>query len=168
MNRIFITSDTHFGHSNILKYEAEKRPFSSIEEHDEELVYRWNATVKPNDTVWHLGDVLFGEKSFATVARLNGLKKLVLGNHDNQPMSKYLEYFDEVCGVAKLRGYILSHVPIHPSQFYKFKGNLHGHMHSNKLDDPRYINVSVENTGLAPALLDTILHNAELLNSQGI
>ena len=79
---IWFTSDTHFGHLNIMKYC--KRPFKSIEEHDEELIRRWNERVKPNDTVYHLGDFAwFGPlKCDEYLSRLNGFKHLILGNHD--------------------------------------------------------------------------------------
>jgi calcineurin-like phosphoesterase family protein len=60
VNRVFVTSDTHFGHKRVIEFEAAHRPFATIEEHDRELIARWNATVKPKDTVWHLGDVYFG------------------------------------------------------------------------------------------------------------
>ena len=162
MNRIFIIADTHFGHKKIIDFESASRSFATIEEHDDELVRRWNNTVGKKDTVWHLGDVLFGEGAFATLGRLNGVKKLVMGNHDHYPTAKYLEHFNTVLGCAQLRGYILSHVPVHPAQFGRFKGNLHGHLHSKTLDDPRYINVSAERLNLTPALLDTLLHNAEV------
>ncbi len=52
---IFLTSDTHFGHGRIL--ELSHRPFDSIEQHDDEIVRRWNEVVGPKDTVIHLGDV---------------------------------------------------------------------------------------------------------------
>lgn len=160
MNRVFIISDTHFGHKKIIEFEATNRPFLTVEEHDAELVRRWNATVKKNDTVWHLGDVLFGREAFVTLGLLNGVKKLVMGNHDRYPTELYLEHFNQVLGSAKLRGCILTHVPVHPSQFGRYRANIHGHLHSNKMDDARYINVSAEHTGLAPILLDTVLHNA--------
>lgn len=161
-NRIFVISDTHFGHKKIIDFEAVARPFTSVEEHDAELVRRWNAAVNKNDTVWHLGDVLFGREAFATLGLLNGVKKLVMGNHDRYPASTYLEHFNQIVGAAELRGCILTHIPIHPAQFRRFKANIHGHLHSNKLDDPRYINVSAEHTDLAPVLLDTVLHQAQL------
>lgn len=160
MNRVFVIADTHFGHKNIIGFEAERRPFATIEERDAELVYRWNQTVGKNDTVWHLGDVLFGQAAFGTLALLNGVKKLVMGNHDHYPTSQYLEHFNKVYWSVKLRDCILSHVPVHPCQFGRFKANVHGHLHSNKLDDPRYINVSAENTGLRPVFLDAVLHEA--------
>lgn len=157
MNRVFIIADTHFGHKKILEFEAGSRSFPTIEAHDDELVRRWNDAVKPKDTVWHLGDVLFGEAAFATLGRLNGVKKLVMGNHDRYPMWRYLEHFSQVFGTVKLRDYILSHVPVHPGQFGRFKGNIHGHLHSNVLDDARYINVSAEQVNLTPVLLDKLL-----------
>lgn len=162
MNRVFIIADTHFGHKRIIEFEAKTRPFETVEEHDAELVRRWNATVKPKDTVWHLGDVLFGREAFATIALLNGVKKLVMGNHDRYPTALYLDHFNQVVGAAELRGCILTHIPVHPAQFGRYKANIHGHLHSNKMDDPRYINVSAEHTGLTPMLLDTVLHNAEI------
>lgn len=157
MNRIFIIADTHFGHKKILQFEKTNRPFATIEEHDEELVHRWNAVVKPKDTVWHLGDVLFGRNSFAVLSRLHGIKKLVLGNHDRYPIQLYLEHFTHVAGNAELRNCILTHIPVHPTQFNRYELNIHGHLHSNTLSDRRYVNVSAEQVGLTPLLLDTLL-----------
>lgn len=156
-NRIFIISDTHFGHKKICQFEPVARPFSTVQEHDDELVRRWNSVVRDCDTVWHLGDVLFGEDSFDTIARLNGVKKLVMGNHDRYPIERYAQHFRQICGSAKVRDCILTHIPIHPNQFYRFKANIHGHLHSNTLSDPRYINVSAEQLNLTPVLLDTVL-----------
>lgn len=156
MRRVFVISDTHFGHTNILKYEPEHRPFDTIEEHDEKLIELWNKRVEPKDIVWHLGDVALKQSALGIVARLNGEKRLVLGNHDVYPMEDYLKYFKVVCGSAAHKGYLLSHMPVHPCQFGRFKGNVHGHMHSKKLDDRRYYNASAENIGLVPMLFDYV------------
>jgi len=157
MPEIFLIADTHFGHKNILEFEKERRPFSCIEEHDEELVRRWNETVKVKDTVWHLGDVLFGKCNFPILDRLNGNKKLVMGNHDQYPVGMYAEYFTKVYGCASFKGgIILTHVPIHESQFYRYKVNVHGHSHSKRMVDSRYICVSAEQTGLKPISLSVI------------
>lgn len=156
-NRIFVIADTHFGHKNIIGFEADTRPYASIEEHDADLVYRWNSVVRKNDTVWHLGDVLFDTAAFDTLAQLNGVKKLVMGNHDRYPSAKYLEHFSQIFGTVKMRDCVFTHVPVHPYQFYCFKANVHGHMHSNSLDDPRYICVSAEQVNLTPILLDTVM-----------
>lgn len=78
------TSDTHFGHRNILRFEPEARPFSSTEEMDEVLIERWNAVVRPHDIVYHLGDAIMGDfkAGVEKMQRLNGHKILIPGNHD--------------------------------------------------------------------------------------
>ncbi|GAC1409138.1 MAG: metallophosphoesterase family protein [Burkholderiaceae bacterium] len=157
MKRVFLIADTHFGHKNILLYEKEKRPFATIGEHDESLIERWNSVVKPDDTVWHLGDVLFGQQSFAILPRLHGLKNLVMGNHDQYPIRWYAKHFRGIYGAAELHDCILTHVPIHPQQFYRFRGNIHGHTHSHSIGDPRYACVSVEQTQLMPVLFDEVI-----------
>lgn len=83
---IYFISDEHFGHDNIIKYC--NRPFSSTEEMNEELIKRHNSIIKPNDTVYHLGDFAFGDGSSNPgkfFNRLNGKKILVKGNHDAKP-----------------------------------------------------------------------------------
>lgn len=157
MNRVFVTSDTHFGHKNIIKFEPVHRPFASIEEHDRALVERWNAVVNPKDTVWHLGDVFFGTNGHHVLAALHGYKKLVLGNHDHYPIAVYQQYFSKIAGAAEYGGCILTHVPIHECQLHRYAKNIHGHMHAKSVPDPRYVCVSVEHTGLAPVLMKSVL-----------
>lgn len=162
----FFTSDLHLGHKNIIKFEAEHRPFSSVEEMNEAIVDRWNRTVGVKDVVWVLGDVVFGLDNFWYLDRLNGQKNLVLGNHDHYPKDKYLEKFRKVEGVAKFDSCILSHVPVHPNQLgHRFRANIHGHLHSKRVqyvsatetyDDDRYINVAVEQNNLFPIAWDVI------------
>jgi calcineurin-like phosphoesterase family protein len=81
MNRWF-TSDTHFGHANIIKYC--NRPFTDVDEMNEAIVENWNRVVAADDTVYHLGDVALGpwEKWDEVLTRLNGHKILVVGNHE--------------------------------------------------------------------------------------
>lgn len=159
-NKIYITGDTHFGHKNVLVFESQLRSFATIEEHDRVLVEKWNAVVRPCDTVWHLGDVFFGGKdNHGVLAALNGNKRLVLGNHDAYPLEVYQRYFTKIVGSIQLHGFILTHVPVHPYQLQRrYVGNIHGHMHSAKLDDPRYRCVSVEQTELQPMLLNEVLN----------
>lgn len=157
MNQVFVIADTHFGHKRVLEFEPEKRPFSTIEEHDEALVARWNAVVSKKDTVIHLGDVCFGRKSFEILPRLNGIKKLIAGNHDHYATSLYLEHFNRVSASEEYKDYILTHIPVHVCQFTRYKGNIHGHLHSRVVDDPRYKSVSVEHTNLAPLPLSEVL-----------
>ena len=80
--KMFFTSDTHFQHTNIIKYC--KRPFKDVEENDEEIIRRWNEKVPEDGIVFHLGDVAFGdpERVDNILGRLNGKIYLVIGNHD--------------------------------------------------------------------------------------
>lgn len=154
--RKFVISDTHFGHIRVLDFEKPFRPFASIEEHDRELVKRWNAVVKPKDTVYHLGDVFFGKDGHKVLAELNGYKKLILGNHDVYPIQVYLAYFKKIMACEVEQNAILTHIPIHPDEFRHRELNIHGHIHSRKLLDERYVCVSVEHTNLQPVLLSDI------------
>jgi len=92
----YFTSDTHFGHSNIIKYC--NRPFKDAGEMDRALVSNWNELVKPEDTVYHLGDVAFAspERTTHIVSNLNGHKILILGNHDRAEKKMLDRGFQEV------------------------------------------------------------------------
>lgn len=94
----WITSDHHFGHKNIIAYED--RPFSSIEEMDAYMIERWNKTVAPDDTVYHLGDFALSSRQhiIELIEQLNGRIVLILGNHDfrNGGPNFYAEHVDSV------------------------------------------------------------------------
>lgn len=77
---VFYTSDTHFGHANILKYTD--RPWSTVDEMDAGLIERWNSVVGPGDTVYHMGDVIMNMRSLDRIQYLNGNLILMAGNHD--------------------------------------------------------------------------------------
>jgi len=79
---IFFTSDSHYGHRNIIKYA--NRPFTSLADMNETMIANWNNVVQKNDHVYHLGDFVFGSKKYSksVVDRLNGKIHVVLGNHD--------------------------------------------------------------------------------------
>jgi len=81
--RIFFTSDNHFFHENIFKFTS--RPFRDLSHMHEEMIKRWNAVVRPGDTVYVVGDFTNGGNSADrewAANRLNGFKILVQGNHD--------------------------------------------------------------------------------------
>ncbi len=82
MSKIWFTSDTHYYHSNIIKYC--NRPYKDVEEMNEALIRNFNAVVRPEDTVYHLGDFGFShvDKLKYILSRLNGNKVLIYGNHD--------------------------------------------------------------------------------------
>lgn len=157
MPEVFLISDTHFGHEKILEYEPMRQQLGkTIEEHDETLIEKWNKTVRAKDTVWHLGDVVFTRSSLKLLGRLHGVKKLVMGNHDTYNIKNYLHYFNACYGAYKMDDFLLTHIPIHESQKYRFKGNIHGHMHGKALPDPFYCNVSCEQIGFRPVPLHIV------------
>ena len=167
MNKIWLISDTHFGHEKILEYCD--RPFSSIREHDEYLIYKWNSKVEKDDTVVHCGDFALGTSRGyinSVCKKLNGKKRLVLGNHDIHT-DIFAKYFKLYGSFEPRRGVICTHIPIHPmnimSDLNRFKINIHGHTHNTEVltyDSPtkrskhkNYVNVSVEKINYTPVLL---------------
>lgn len=155
-HRKFFISDLHLGHKNIMKYSKGFRPdFETIEEHNEWLVSQWNSVVTTNDIVYVLGDVVFGKENFHYLNRMKGQKFLIRGNHDKYSMELYLTYFQNVYGLLNKFGFWLSHAPVHTCSL-RNKINLHGHVHQNSLDDPRYFNVSVEVLNGIPISLEEI------------
>ena len=84
MKNIFFTSDTHFFHSNVIKYS--NRPFKNVLEMNDFLIKSWNQTVKKNDDVYHLGDFALCKKKDlkSIVSKLNGNIHVVKGNHDRE------------------------------------------------------------------------------------
>ena len=83
--KYFFTSDTHFGHENIIEYCG--RPFKDVTHMNEELIRRWNARVTPDDVVFHLGDFsMMGGAVSKFYKRLNGNIIWIKGNHDKKPI----------------------------------------------------------------------------------
>jgi len=157
----WVAADHHFGHPNIVKFKDDNDNllrgalFPTLEEHDEALIARHNALVHPSDRVYLLGDVAIARRGIQSLGRLNGRLVLVKGNHDIFSLKDYLPYVDDIrsCVVQKDgegNKVILTHIPVHSDCLGRFGRNIHGHLHQNKLDDPRYICVSLEHTNYAP------------------
>ena len=167
MPATYLVSDTHFGHAGVCRFTqadgvTKLRPWTDPDEMDEEMVRRWNDRVRPKDKVYHLGDVVINRKALATLARLNGDKVLIRGNHDIFQDEDFHPYFRSIRGCHVLNGMILTHIPIHPESLGRFGVNIHGHLHSNRvmLDgeiDVRYHSVCVEMTDFAPILFEDVL-----------
>jgi calcineurin-like phosphoesterase family protein len=152
---IYFISDTHFSHENIIGYAA--RPFASVEEMDETMVDRWNAVVKPSDHIYHLGDVAMKKPHLAIIKRLNGKKRLIMGNHDIFDYSDYIKAgFQKVMGMRVLNNILFTHVPVHPYSMGRFRGNAHGHIHQAATYDGQYINLSVEAVDYTPVTLEDV------------
>lgn len=181
MPNIFVSSDPHFGHANILKFVTHvldcpkkggfdrdeestcgcprMRPFSTAEEMDEFIVQEHNKVVKPSDKWYCVGDVAMNKKDIATVGRMNGQKRLVRGNHDIFSDKYYTPFFESIYGSRVFEDMILTHIPIHPESLKDRWTNVHGHVHSNVPAlhfGVKYLNVSMEVIGYRPLAIEEV------------
>ena len=169
MSNIFLCSDHHFGHANILTFldaDGNKvRNFNSVEEMDERMVENHNLVVMPKDKVYFLGDVAFNKANLAIVARLNGEKVLIKGNHDQEKLSEYQKYFKDGRGSHQFSGLLFTHIPVHVDSLSRWIANVHGHLHTNEVmlrgfgnkpvePDPRYFSVCMERIAYIPISLE--------------
>jgi len=177
---IWFTSDTHFGHRNMVEKftladGSPARKFASVEEMDETMITRWNEVVRPSDHVYHLGDVTMhrqlGQIKYSVLDRLAGHKRLVLGNHDADKVENYLQWFEKIFASRVLDQILFTHIPVHPESLGRFRANVHGHTHHQclppvtKIDQKGYgrvervvpyINICVEQTDYRPLSLEQI------------
>lgn len=162
MSNVYIVSDLHIGHKNICKYRPE---FEDVNRHNTAMIENVLRTCGKRDTLWLLGDICFDESYdwiYYEFCQNIGQVNLVIGNHcsENNERQRILGYAHE-CGVklhslVSYKGCWLSHHPIHPQEL-RGKFNIHGHMHREQIDDPRYYNACVEHTGWKPKLFKEIL-----------
>ena len=142
MARVFMISDLHLGHKNVLKFRHCR--YDSLDEMHQDAITSWNSVVTKRDLVYVLGDIAWGSAALQLYKEMNGNKTLIMGNHDKFKPSELLSIFGSIHGARAYKGHILTHIPIHPSEFRRWRYNIHGHLHGNKIKDPRYINVNVD------------------------
>lgn len=169
---IWVISDTHFNHKNILSFEDKVgkpvRPFASVDEMNETMIERWNSVVRTGDKVYHLGDVLFGHNKMdwlnANMPRLNGQKRLVFGNHDEPANFVGRGHFGKTSmwRMFSESNILMTHVPVHGSTLGedRFEGktmlNVHGHIHQNTSPVGPYYNACVEMNNYTPVNLEDL------------
>lgn len=182
---LFLTSDTHFGHENIIKYCS--RPFTSADEMDAEMITRWNIVVQPDDVVIHLGDIAFKNRRQVEeiVSKLNGKVYLVVGNHDDPPKIRRTKCFAGVSYDTKVGSVIvpeltelyvngelvamLSHYP--KGEWYDGEKKIpffFGHIHTSeikKIEDGPYdvigsYDVGVDNNNFCPLPIEMAIAKA--------
>lgn len=181
--KTWVYSDPHFYHGNICKFEREPgvklRPWDDANKMTEDMILWYNEMVDNGDRVYILGDVAFTPGKFRDVMlRLKGRKVLVPGNHEPRRFDKVCADTDvEVRGYVVKKGFIMSHIPIHPGSLSRWQLNIHGHTHANQVEpivggpwvgyeesyDPRYFCACVEQTNFRPILLDDILKSRGLV-----
>ena len=140
-NRVFVTSDTHFGHANIIKYCS--RPFASANEMDAAMIARWNARVRDDDVVFHLGDFAFAreDRILAILEQLQFEELIIVpGNHDKELLNiprdripngvTIMNDLHEFNHDGKM--FVTCHFPMEEwNKCHKGSIHLHGHTHNN-------------------------------------
>jgi len=182
MANIFFTSDTHFAHDKPFIYES--RGFKNIYEHDEQIIKNWNSVVKPEDTVYHLGDLYLNDEKegLNCIRRLNGHIFIAIGNHDTE---NRIEQYMGLYNVSDIqmayyfkngkRHFYLSHFPMMIGPIEDRHGLicLHGHTHSTNpyehMAKCRCYNVGLDAHNLFPVSIEQVkedfaLEKKRLLN----
>ena len=155
---IWLVSDTHFCHENLIKYVPTRQHFVSVEEMNETIISEWNQSVSPTDEVIHLGDFILGsdlEKASEIINRLNFKRlTLIVGNHDtNNKIENVYAKNEKIFVVPMIQDeeFILTHYPVHPNLLEEHslrsngineRFNIHGHIHNGKINDKRYLNLN--------------------------
>ena len=173
---IWLISDTHFFHEKILTFTdgatgelIRGSRFANVTEMNECMADNWVSTVKKDDIIYHLGDVMIGPKEeFLTLFnKLPGRKRLILGNHDDAKFLVQNNVFQKVLmwRMFPEMGLLLSHVPLHESSLrhgnphdpnVKTMLNVHGHIHQNLSPTINHRNVSVEAINYTPINIEEI------------
>lgn len=159
--QIWLTTDTHFGHANMVK--LCHRP----EDFEKRIIDNWYQVVRPEDIVIHLGDVTWHVKDYLddVVAKLPGKKILVRGNHDEKSLMYYMKHgFDLAVDSLSMKYRGLDILFTHePKIFHEHDINIHGHLHNNTLElsEPYslYYLISLENNGYTMTNLDALVRH---------
>jgi len=151
----WFTSDLHFGHNNIITYC--KRPYADKNEMDGGLITNWNKKIQPTDSVYVLGDFSFHKenKTREIILRLNGIKHMILGNHDRgygKDVNLWYEYFVSVEDYARVtvdgHKFVLCHFPF--ASWERGYVNLHGHTHGMRTPYFAQHDVGVDYNNMVP------------------
>ena len=197
MSNRFAIADPHFSHPGTIRFAGKHggplRPWGRVadkdempddemqrrvSEMDEAMVANWNRVVGPKDIVEVLGDVVMNRRYLPILGRLNGRKRLRMGNHDiftKKWNADYAPYFEEITAYKVMSDLILSHIPLHPESVkQRWLANVHGHLHDGQVmreidddsgwgpeiarwvPDDRYLCVSVEQIDYTPISFDEV------------
>lgn len=165
---IWFGADLHIGHNNIHKYRTR---FSNVKEHDEYMLDMLSEKIGKNSPIFLLGDICFTEEAIEKLAMLDTWKniRIILGNHDTDRGLRIYDWvkwgFTNIHSLMKYKEFYLSHCPIHPEEL-RGKVNIHGHSHDFKIDDPRYVGVSMEQTDYKLVSLREIRNKLNQLGEQ--
>ena len=170
MSNVRLISDYHFGH----KFMAQLRGFKTTDEMNNHIIEEHNKVVNKKDLTYILGDISMHDPTYYPLLdKMNGRKRIIMGNHDDMKDAKELmKYCEQLGALFKYKGIFISHCPVHPSELeYRVQYNIHGHTHENfmkadvfelgkgYLPDKRYINVCCEVQNYKPKLLKELIPN---------
>jgi len=154
-------ADLHLGHGpGILRIRPQ---FKTIEEHDQFVVDSINEVVNPKDTLYILGDTVIRELGWFYINQINCRNKIKIpGNHCGERTPIREVFFKSITGAHARRlpsseiGAVFTHIPVHPSCLDRWQVNVHGHLHDQLIDDPRYLCVSCEAVNFKPINMEEI------------
>jgi len=170
--KTYITSDLHFGHTNIMKFCPKTRGhYKDVAHMHSEMIRMWNETVNPEDTVYILGDVAFlpADQAVAILKSLNGSLILIEGNHDRKALKdaafrrcfkEIHKYYDTVYNGIRI---IMFHYPILEwDQMHRGAVHFYGHKHGNLsgLEHYRARDAGYDATGNVVTLIDDLIKDA--------
>lgn len=169
----WFVSDTHWSHEKLCSVFKRPngrfvRPFANADEMDRIMIENWNRVVQDDDVVINLGDVAIKHAALKIHYQLKGTKRLQMGNHDISDAKDFLKHFETILGPIKVddsfgNSYIISHMPIHQDCLAPWcKANIHGHLHINVVNDPRYISMCMEQIDYTPFHLDEVHKRVDL------
>lgn len=164
---IYFTSDTHFGHENIIKYC--NRPFKNSNQMNNVLIRNYNEIVTNDDVVYFLGDMMMSnDKHYLErlIQKMKGRKILISGNHDRLKPFDYVEIgFESVHTSLTIEYYEVDFRLIHdPAAFCDRKEDciyLYGHLHTTQIDIPNSHCCCVEQNEYKPISIDDIFDKIE-------
>jgi len=167
-SKVWATSDYHFGHKNIIKYD--NRPFKDLDEMREEIILRHNSVVAPDEFVIFHGDFCLGglppEDQVSILDRMNGTFYLIRGNHDKvfwndlvlgRHPRRYFDVLNITFGASKKKisaGVVASHCKFfvwpdsHKGCIHTF-GHSHGSIPENLITD-RSMDVGINTNNYYP------------------
>lgn len=175
---IWLTSDWHFNHDREFLWKP--RGFNSVQEMNKTLIENHNSLVRPDDTVYVLGDCALGgaspqilEENKSFIEQLNGQLNIIRGNHDTDNRVRMYESCKNIVSpvlyadMIKYKGYhfYLSHFPtltgnLEKESLKQCTCNLFGHTHQKTnfyVDIPYMYHVGIDSHDNKPVLLDDII-----------
>ena len=165
----YYIADTHFGDERVMR--LAKRPFGTVAEMNDTMVALWNSKVNVNDEVYIVGDFAFdNESAIGALARLNGTKHLIVGNHDKALSKQTLQRFKTISTITTLKDGDLSvtlcHYPLLSYENSVYDGyHVFGHIHNNPQDIaqdmlprlPRHLHCGADVIGFQPKTLKELI-----------